>query len=753
MRLEGYLVRKGDSTMEKLNINLENCYGISKLSEELDFSKDNVIAIYARNGLMKTSFTKTFKKIQEDKVDEVKDEVFGIDGTVEVVVDGCTIAPKDIFVINSYEAFYESENVSKLLVDNDIKNKIDSVIKLKDKFLKIMEKYSGLKVVKTSQGKKVYEIESTIIKDFSLQDNSFLINVGELQLYSVEYECADVAYASIFDESVIKKIITPDFQEKIDGFIEKSNVIYSNYSFLEKGKLTLPRLKDVCKALEKDQFFIKGNSLVLDGGAVVRDINCLRETIIQIENKIKETPEFLEIEKLLGDVKGAILKDIIETKPDIIPYLKKENLSNLRKQLWLSYFKAESQKFEELIAVFSDLSREIDNVNFDDSLWQKALEVFEKRFVVPYKMEISNIKGAVIGESIPRIEFLFKNSSKEARMDRNKLEQIDVLSQGEKRALYLLNVIFDIEQRKLSNQKTIFVIDDIADSFDYKNKYAIVEYLCEMAQEENFYLIILSHNFDFYRTICDRINIDSANRLVAEVDSSKIVLVKEKYQKKPFVYWKNNLEIKHVLALIPFMRNIVEYGRDRNLGNIREIDKDYLLLTELLHQKEHTQDITFNDLKVLFKEYLGNDSYKGDVIGNDNVIKGLFEFAETITVENADLEYKIILSMAIRHKAENFMITKIKSYAEQLTWKCRRNLVTGSASEFFEYIALGGNQTRELFNAYAQFGEQEKIKVLSEVNIMTPENIHVNSFMYEPILDMDIVELIGLYNRVKTLSE
>lgn len=52
-----------------------------------------------------------------------------------------------------------------------------------------------------------------------------------------------------------------------------------------------------------------------------------------------------------------------------------------------------------------------------------------------------------------------------------------------------------------------------------------------------------------------------------------------------------------------------------------------------------------------------------------------------------------------------------------------------------------------------QFGEQEKIKVLSEVNIMTPENIRVNLFMYEQILDMDIVGLIGLYNRVKMLSE
>ena len=34
---------------------------------------------------------------------------------------------------------------------------------------------------------------------------------------------------------------------------------------------------------------------------------------------------------------------------------------------------------------------------------------------------------------------------------------------------------------------------------------------------------------------------------------------------------------------------------------------------------------------------------------------------------------------------------------------------------------------------------------------MTPENIHLNSFMYEPIMDMDISELIRLYHQVKEL--
>lgn len=53
--------------MNKLNVKLANCYGIEKLEYEFDFSKNNAIAIYARNGLMKTSFSKTLKKFKITK--------------------------------------------------------------------------------------------------------------------------------------------------------------------------------------------------------------------------------------------------------------------------------------------------------------------------------------------------------------------------------------------------------------------------------------------------------------------------------------------------------------------------------------------------------------------------------------------------------------------------------------------------------------------------------------------------------------
>lgn len=33
---------------------------------------------------------------------------------------------------------------------------------------------------------------------------------------------------------------------------------------------------------------------------------------------------------------------------------------------------------------------------------------------------------------------------------------------------------------------------------------------------------------------------------------------------------------------------------------------------------------------------------------------------------------------------------------------------------------------------------------------MTPENIHINTFMYEPLIDMSIIHLVKLYELVKS---
>lgn len=70
--------------MNKINLNLEHCFGITKLSQELTFEGENVVLIYAPNGLMKTSFAKTLKLYGQGKTNQVKDVVADIAGSIDI---------------------------------------------------------------------------------------------------------------------------------------------------------------------------------------------------------------------------------------------------------------------------------------------------------------------------------------------------------------------------------------------------------------------------------------------------------------------------------------------------------------------------------------------------------------------------------------------------------------------------------------------------------------------------------------------
>ena len=107
--------------------------------------------------------------------------------------------------------------------------------------------------------------------------------------------------------------------------------------------------------------------------------------------------------------------------------------------------------------------------------------------------------------------------------------------------------------------------------------------------------------------------------------------------------------------------------------------------------------------------------------------------------------------MAVRHLAEKYMKNKISVHPGILHWN--RGKISGKSEEFLSFVESKSNQTRELMNGFIQITNrnQEDMKILSAVNIMTPENIHFNSFMYEPILDMDIIELLNLYHEAKSL--
>jgi energy-coupling factor transporter ATP-binding protein EcfA2 len=351
---------------------------------------------------------------------------------------------------------------------------------------------------------------------------------------------------------------------------------------------------------------------------------------------------------------------------------------------------------------------------------------FKRRFSVPFDISIENQEDVILKETTPRLNFTFLEKTESKKLDKNSL--LNVLSQGEKRALYLMNILFEINARIRQGQTTLMIIDDIADSFDYKNKYAIIEYLREITSNSLFLTIFLTHNYDFHRTIGSRLDIARPNRHMVFKNDSKVIIDEEKYQNNPFEYWKDNLvKPRFLISSIPFVRNLAEYCGDTDV---------FISLTSFLHIKSNTEQLTIQDIEDNFKKILRDKNAL--VLPNRTILYKdiLFQEADKIIAENdetMELESKIILAISIRIYAEKYMIKKINNQS------------------FVD--AIKKNQTVELYIKFisdpSNLGKKE---ILDEVNIMTPENIHINSFMFEPILDMSPINLKGLYRKVKALN-
>ena len=203
--------------------------------------------------------------------------------------------------------------------------------------------------------------------------------------------------------------------------------------------------------------------------------------------------------------------------------------------------------------------------------------------------------------------------------------------------------------------------------------------------------------------------------------------------KNPFVNdWKEAFfdDEKKRIASIPFLRNLIEYTKGTD-------DLDFVTLTSLLHWKTDSKSITQENLDRIYNSMF--DSTGESSNGKEPVVT-VIENAANSCIKGADggngmnFENKIVLSIAIRMTAERFMVRKIND------------------EEFVNSIK--SNQSQKLLKRFMRDfgGETTALDVIKRVVLMTPENIHINSFMYEPILDMSDEHLNRLYGEVQTLK-
>lgn len=723
--------------MKKLKIKFNNCYGINKIETEFDFSQKRVIAVYAPNGIMKSSFARTFRDLSNDVPS--KDRVYKDKETTRSVEyeDGTPILPSEVYVIDSYDEEDRSAKISTLLVNKTLKKEYDeNNIKINDaktSLLKVLKKDSGLTGTKEN-------IDEILSLDVAHERDKFFVVLGmldKLVAAKASNGLEDIVYKKIFNDKTNGILQSSDFIEKVDEYINVYDELLEQSTFFKKGSFNHDNASDVAKNLKNNGFFKVGNSVLLNGKeTTIKTEEELVKIIEEEKSVIVNDPQLLKSFESINDkLNTKDLKEFREYLSEhnkIIPELK--NLPAFKRNLWVAYLSKNEILYRELLDEYEKgfkRNQEIEQIAKQETpTWKKVIDTFNRRFFVPFEVKMNNCPDVMLKNEIPRVEFRFNGGDTAVPIETTELRTI--LSQGEKRALYILNIIFEVEARKANQQKTLFVIDDIADSFDYKNKYAIIEYLNDMSKEEYFYQIVLTHNFDFFRTITGRLNLERHTNVKQAVKVGDSIIVKEeKYQKDLFKHWKTNLHTNNemLIAAIPFARNLAQYCG---------LTDNFNFLTALLHKQPATSSITVLQLEQELKQILKDEEIKNISLPNPNkLVEELIYDEATLLEENnnedLELESKIVLSIAIRLKTESFLITKINDPA------------------FVSRITE--NQTIALIKKYKKMfpSDTENIELIEKVNLMTPENIHLNSFMYEPILDMSNEHLKGLYREVKNL--
>lgn len=723
--------------MNNLNVNLENCYGITKFNYNFVFDRKNAFLIYASNGLMKTSFTKTFDAIINGKKPE--EELFGLTASYSINYDnGNEITKENTFVVKSYDESYSSQNVSSLLMNETLKKEYDKVTKditdAKNEFVKgiIINFPKGSDF--ESEFNRVFETKNM------LEELEKMVNEGVGKPYPIDF--STINYSDLFNEKV------KDFVDKnITDLIEYKNEYESlikNCKYYKQGVFSQYNADNIGMSLKENGFFDAGHKVVLSDEKELTSANEFSELFEQEKEKVfgdaKLIKKFQKIDKNLS--KNSQLRNfrkIIENHLELIVSIAPFNL--FERNCWNGIIENNIEDIKTLIDEYQKSKIEIkklqDEAKKQNSEWENVIKIFTERFHVPFSVSIGNQEDVILHNSVPVFNFTYTDKSKvnKTQVDRSKLNTI--LSGGERRALYLMNIIFELEALKKQSKEHLVICDDIAESFDYKNKHAIVEYLYENCNCGNFKFIILTHNFDFYRTISSRLlSYDRKYSLMARYnyDDACIYLDEGKYQKNVFDYWHKSIKGNKTitLATIPFIRNIIEYTKSTE-------DNDYKLLTCLLHYKKFatvpTDKIEMSELNRIIKTVWCDADILNTYNSDDLIYEKIIETAKLIssTPDNGalDLEEKIVLSMACRLLGEKIMIENL--------------LNNGIMSN--QISSITKNQTAELAKLYENtFGiNNESFKIIRQILLFTSENIHLNSFMYEPLIDTSPNELKSLF--------
>lgn len=723
--------------MSHLLIDIKNCYGIGRMTSDIELKDENPVAIvYAPNGTMKTSLTRIFQQILAGKA-PCDDIYTDRESSYSITIDGTSIDKSNTYVFANTD-LDATKQISTFLANAQLRQQYEDIYQQLDKSKKTLTK----RIKNLAQSS---DCEKEILAAFrtSDDDNFFdcLVLIGQQLDAGEEALEYDFRFNDMFEEEGPIRDFISDNHATIVLYFNKYQELLSHSRLYSTGPQSFGtgQATTLLKSVSDNRFFLANHKFELGDGQVISSKSEMEQIIKEEKEAIITDPEITKLfetfeEKLQKNTGLRGFKDVIQSYPELIPELL--DYDRFQQKILRGYLSRCRVELHEVTTLYlskrDELKDIISHAQHDVSQWEQVVNLFNTRFFVPFTLELQNKSDILLSSKTAELIFKYSDGG-EQPVAKERKTLIEHLSTGEQKAFFILQNIFELEARKAKGQQTLLVFDDVADSFDYKNKYAIIEYLHDLSQTGMFKMLILTHNFDFYRTVCSRLRPCYAPFAYKD-ETTREVELKSGIYKTDIL--KNRLlkrlsDKRSFIASIPFVRNLIEYTEGDST------DK-YHTLTACLHVKDTTPFITMADIMAVFQGSVQAAKTASITFGAENYLTALFAEADAIMRDpnEIDLVNKLVLSMAIRIKAEQYMRSVLT--AEELsTVKDNNNLTSNLVGVFKQHYAAG---------------LPEECRLMNRVLMLTSENIHINNFMFEPLVEISILHIKQLYAEIKALQ-
>ncbi|MHB8096563.1 MAG: hypothetical protein ACYDEI_02760 [Erysipelotrichaceae bacterium] len=711
----------------------KNVYGIKDLIKP-ELIKGNTI-IYAPNGVMKSSFSHGINTIKNGE-QIPRDVVNNIDSEFEIEFDGQTITHNSsnrkfravIFSDGINESsIFENPNIASLAISQKLRARYDACIKKNDLNTQPFEQIIQTNLLGISRkSAKSIELLNQIFGGKDCIES--IINIPE-SFNIIPEKILSIPFQSIFNPSVEAIAKGEEFKNRIESYISILKKEFDKKYF--SNGFTLNGLISLFEQAKESGFFLAGHKFQLGNDILSSEEveNLINNTIISIFNQKEVKQAFENTTKLFKKKETKELEVQLTAGSELIEFL--INYDLFKKDFVINHFTMNISNINELKLNLIETMKEIEEILKDaaneENTWNEVLDLFNLRFKNKIEnIQIVNDKDAKIGRKPPIFSIRHSESNNEITPEIERR-----FSAGEKRTILILNILYEIAMMQKEEGKFLVIFDDIIESFDYKNKYAILQYLKEFSGSDKMQLIILTHNFDFYRSCRHVMDDDLLNSKLMAYSKNRIVTLYKNEQEyyddlSYFNNWKNTREIRFILPLIPFLRNSEQ---------LRNNKAKYVSLCRFVHYNEETENLKLSDIKEIFDEEnvclperFDERTYLEHL---SNVIDGLLN---KVTINETQLEAKINLGLFIRVFMERFL------------WKKYVEIYQSEPINLSKY-----DKTNELYNKIKPNLTKEEIITIDTCLITSPSFIHVNSFMYEPLIDIGCERLIESANLLKKL--